>query len=284
MVRRLGPYAPLAATYAADDAIIEAGEEAELLFLRGLAFCAASESDGFITRAQLKRFVGAGMDNVMQRAERLVEVGLWEEEESGFLVRAWLKWNASAEELGRARKKDRERKAAKKTDTFHSDRATDSDAESTPDSDDLSARNPDGIQTEGLSESSGIPGGFQPHAGARAGDSLNLTSLNENPPTPPGGTRGRSRAEITRKFDDFWSAYPRKVGKDAARRAWEKAIKSGADPDDVIAGARAYVRDPTRRTADIKFTAHPATWLSQGRWTDEAATAQSAASGGWWNN
>jgi hypothetical protein len=284
MSRRLGPYAPLSATYATDDAIIEAGEGPELLYVRGLAFCAASESDGFITRAQLKRYVGAGMDDVMDRAKVLVEVGLWEEEESGFLVRAWLKWNASAEELGRARRKDRERKATKKAETIQPETIADTDSEDVTDSVDHSARIPDGIRTE----SDGTPDGFQPRAGARvearAGDSLHSTSLNELPPNPPGGARGSRRAEIVRKFDEFWEIYPRKVGKDAARRSWEKAIKAGADPDHVIWGAKAYVRDPIRRNADPKFTAHPSTWLNQGRWTDEATPEQTANAGGWWNN
>jgi hypothetical protein len=110
--RRLGPYAPLSATYASDDAIIEAGEAAELLFCRGLAFCSTSNSDGYITDAQLVRFVGVGMRDAKKRAEKLAAVGLWERVQGGYIIRSWLDWNASSVELGRAKKKDRERKAA----------------------------------------------------------------------------------------------------------------------------------------------------------------------------
>lgn len=293
MSRRLGPYAPLSATYATDDAIIEAGEEAELLYVRGLAFCAASESDGFITRAQLKRFVGAGMDDTMVRAKKLVEVGLWEEEEGGYYVRAWLKWNASAEELGRARRKDRERKAAKKAALLQSEHGSEAAAEPDPDSVERSERNPDGIRSESGSESSnrsddepdGFQDGFQPHAGARAPDSLNSTSPHSLPPNPPGGAPALRRAEITRKFDEFWAVYPRKVGKAEARKAFEKAVKKGADPGAIIHGATGYARDPRRRASDIQYTAHPSTWLNQGRWEDDL-TSQAAGGdgGGWWNN
>lgn len=308
MARRLGPYAPLSATYAHDDAIIEAGEQAELLYVRGLAFCAASESDGFITKAQLKRFVGAGMDNVMDRAERLVEVGLWEEDGGGYVVRAWLKWNASAEELGRARRKDRERKAAKKAESSPPDDDPDGQperrkevvqdspngSEGSPDGfQGDSERNPSGIQVEAVAESGessdGSPDGFQPRAGARvearAGDSLNSTPHNENPPAPQGGKRGSRRASDSPEFDTFWEIYPRKVGKDEARKAWDKAIKAGVLPGDIIDGAKAYLRDPIRCASHIKFTAHPATWLNQGRWKDEPAQqAASNGGGGWWNN
>ena len=75
-------------------------------------------------------------------------------------------------------------------------------------------------------------------------------------------------------FAEFWAAYPRRVGKGAARKAWAKAIKNGADPQEVILGARRYSTDPRRAQADIKYTAHPATWLNAERWSDEDQPAQ----------
>ena len=42
-VRRNGSYAPLSSRYYKDDAIILAGERAELLYVRGLAFSAGNE-------------------------------------------------------------------------------------------------------------------------------------------------------------------------------------------------------------------------------------------------
>lgn len=70
-------------------------------------------------------------------------------------------------------------------------------------------------------------------------------------------------------FDEFWSAYPKKVGKGAAKKAWERAIES-TTPAVVIAAAKRY-RDAPNRTD--KFTAHPATWLNHGRWDDEYPVA-----------
>lgn len=65
-------------------------------------------------------------------------------------------------------------------------------------------------------------------------------------------------------FDLFWIAYPIKVGKQAARKAWEKAIKE-EKPDVIIAGAKRYADDPNRHPS---FTAHASTWLNAGRWAD----------------
>ena len=76
-VRRNGSYAPLSAHYYKDDRIDEAGERAEVLYVRGLAFCAEILSDGFISDRQLKH-VGVGLPGVDQRAKMLVKVGLWD--------------------------------------------------------------------------------------------------------------------------------------------------------------------------------------------------------------
>jgi hypothetical protein len=69
-------------------------------------------------------------------------------------------------------------------------------------------------------------------------------------------------------FERFWSAYPRKVAKEAARRAWAKAIEGGVgNPDTLIAGAQRYAAE--RAGQDPKYTKHPATWLNAGCWQDE---------------
>lgn len=87
-------------------------------------------------------------------------------------------------------------------------------------------------------------------------DSLSLAAVAAEPPAPsaPG-------------FDDFYAAYPKKVARGAAEKAWAKAIKSGADPARVVEAARVYAKQ--RRGQDPKFTAHPATWLNQARYDDE---------------
>jgi len=118
-VRRNGSYAPLSAHYYKDDAIAAAGEKAELLYLRGLAFCADVLNDGFISDVQLERYPGVGMRDVRTRARRLTEVQtkdgdpLWrrDDERGGFWVTAWEKWNRSSAEIAEMRKKDSHRKA-----------------------------------------------------------------------------------------------------------------------------------------------------------------------------
>jgi len=67
------------------------------------------------------------------------------------------------------------------------------------------------------------------------------------------------------KFDDFWSVYPRKVGKRDAERAYVRALKV-ATSEEILEGAKRYATDPNRLG---EFTAHPATWLNRGSWGDQ---------------
>lgn len=66
-------------------------------------------------------------------------------------------------------------------------------------------------------------------------------------------------------FDDFWKAYPLKVGKGAAKKAFEKATRK-IPATIIIRGAVRYASDPNRLQ---EFTAHAATWLNAERWSDD---------------
>lgn len=73
-------------------------------------------------------------------------------------------------------------------------------------------------------------------------------------------------SEIEISFEEFWNVYPRKAGKEAARKAFVKAFQ--ADGEDVLAGATRYANDPYL-PQDKNFIPHPATWLNAGRWSDD---------------
>ena len=113
MSKRLGEYVPLSATYAEDDAVLCISPLAELLYVRGLALSAKLRSDGYLTEAQVRHIAARrlGSDQkVRALTEELVNGGLWLRESGGYVIRGWLKWNKSAEDLGRERAKDRDRK------------------------------------------------------------------------------------------------------------------------------------------------------------------------------
>jgi biotin operon repressor len=77
-------------------------------------------------------------------------------------------------------------------------------------------------------------------------------------------------------FEKFWLACPRRIGKEAARRAYEKARKTTSDSE-LLEGIRRYAT--SRAGQDEQFTVHPATWLNQGRWADEPAGSYAQGQG-----
>lgn len=78
------------------------------------------------------------------------------------------------------------------------------------------------------------------------------------------------------RFNEFWEVVPKKVGKQAARKAWVKAIKA-TDPDVIIAGMKRYRDDPNRSDA---FTKNPQGWLNDGRWEDDPLPDRSTTTSG----
>lgn len=115
-VRRNGSYAPLSAHYYKDDAVADVGFKAELLFVRGLAWCADVLSDGFISDNSLGRFVGSGIPGAPNLAKQLDQAGLWvrDDDEGGYWVKSWDKWNLSREEIGERLQRDSDRKGMPK--------------------------------------------------------------------------------------------------------------------------------------------------------------------------
>ncbi len=68
-------------------------------------------------------------------------------------------------------------------------------------------------------------------------------------------------------FLQFWASYPRKVGKDAAWRMWEKRGLPG-DLLNAILGA-VEVQRTSEQWQQGRYIPHPVTWLSRGSWADE---------------
>ena len=86
----------------------------------------------------------------------------------------------------------------------------------------------------------------------------------------------KDNKKIVDRFDDFWSIYPRKTAKGAARAAWIKALKKDT-ASSIIESALAFSSDPNR---DESFTPHASTWLNQERWLDGALPPRAPKAGG----
>ena len=70
----------------------------------------------------------------------------------------------------------------------------------------------------------------------------------------------------TEQFEHFWKSYPRRIGKGAARKAFEKALKL-ATVEEIMTGLHRQI--PYYQSREQQFIPHPTTWLNQERWSDD---------------
>jgi hypothetical protein len=92
-----------------------------------------------------------------------------------------------------------------------------------------------------------------------------------------------SKPAASTEFDTFWKDYPRKIGKEAARKAFAKALRL-TDFAKIMEGVVTLRMEVAGK--DPKFTPHAATWLNAGRWDDEVDAPQQSvvpAMYGWAN-
>ena len=73
------------------------------------------------------------------------------------------------------------------------------------------------------------------------------------------------RGIIKGEFEKFWELYPRKVGKGAARTAYERATKK-EQPFNIYQALQN--QEPYLKNQEKKYIPHPTTWLNQERWGD----------------
>lgn len=108
--------------------------------------------------------------------------------------------------------------------------------------------------------------------------SHSLEPVNEPTPITPKGVDERPAPvklkpkkpdDQERKFNLFWSLYPRKTNKQAAVKAWQK-LKPSNDLFDKIMHAlsKHCVSDGWQRDGG-QFIPHPSTWINGKRWDDE---------------
>lgn len=84
-------------------------------------------------------------------------------------------------------------------------------------------------------------------------------------------TNVSSKNSVALRFDEFWNVVPRKVGKGRAKKAFASALKK-TDAETIISGMRRYAE--IRSGEDERYTAHPASWLNDERWTDAPPAPQ----------
>jgi hypothetical protein len=95
------------------------------------------------------------------------------------------------------------------------------------------------------------------------------SALRTESSSPAGAGDAQKTAPKLNPFERFWAAYPRRVGRGAAEKKFDAAIRH-TDIASLLAGVERYVANKPAH----QDWCHPATWLHQQRWLDEERVGQ----------
>lgn len=93
----------------------------------------------------------------------------------------------------------------------------------------------------------------------------NLTLPKQQPQKKP----PKETTNTNSRFSEFWIAYPRKVAKGAAEKAFAKVHPDENLFLDIMQAVGRQSQSEQWQSDNGKYILHPATWLTQQRWEDE---------------
>ena len=95
------------------------------------------------------------------------------------------------------------------------------------------------------------------------------------PQSPLPGVEGVVHREDPqeRNFLAFWSVYPKRVGKGAARRVWTRLRPNSERLEAILKAVEAHKSSDQWLKEGGRFIPNPATWLSQERWSDDLTSS-----------
>ena len=75
--------------------------------------------------------------------------------------------------------------------------------------------------------------------------------------------------QIESDFEEVWKAYPKKQGKEAAKKAYIKARKAGVSNCEIVAGLTQYKLFIKANNTSERYIKHGSTWFNQKCWEDD---------------
>lgn len=81
--------------------------------------------------------------------------------------------------------------------------------------------------------------------------------------------------EIENDFEEVWKAYPKKQGKEAAKKAYIKARKAGTSNLEIVAGLTRYKLFLQANKTEERYIKHGSTWFNQKCWEDDYSISNS---------
>jgi hypothetical protein len=250
---------------------------AALLYVMAISWCSDHASDGIIAEDELLYVLNASDEDVSDlAASGLLLRG---SDEGCYVIRNYLKYQNSAEQIEQAKEKVKERQRRKRERDANKT-VTDSDNESvTP----MSRRDNESVTPMSRRDNESVT-----PMSRRDNESVTPMSFNQEPrtknqkkssdeefslPQTPSQAEGAAESadeDYPLGFEQFWETYPRKNGKRKAFEAWRKARRK-TNNTFLISKAAQYAADPNREPG---YTLTPANWLGGEHWDDDPLPAK----------
>ncbi len=242
-------YVPLDVNFPDDDKIEAVGFAAAGLYCQALCIAKRIMTDGRLTRVKLRK-LGADDDliDVCVRADLFRTLP---DDPDGLQITAWLDHNESVEEIDQKRSKDAHRKRLTRAKRPRGHAET-------------SDGTPPGVRPLEVE----VEGQVETEVEVEKTASLVVAEPASSPAVPESSSYHPS-------FAEWWDRYPRKVGKQAAHKAWLKAKRSRGHVA-LLAAITAHAEVWDADGTDPQFIPHPATWLNEGRYDDPPPQATKA--------
>jgi hypothetical protein len=227
------------------------------LWVCGLVYAQKELSDGFIPESILKTFsVKRGIKGaVVELTTSLIrgKQPLWHQVDGGYQVHDFLYWNERRDDVLAAREKNRLRMNLLRGGT-NGARAR-------------------GVQTHNERTTDARAGAV--HSSTTTTTTRSTTT--EDPTPKPPRAKSARVTDYPALFEAFWKAYPNRVSKGDAHRAWAKLEPDGALVGRIMSALEWQTLSPQWVKDSGRFIPHPATWLNSRRWEDEPVQANAGA-------
>ena len=220
--------------------IMGIGGSAKALYLAGLCYAGGSLTDGFIPESAPRSLAAeADITGSPKAIKQLIAAGLWEVVDGGYQIHDYLDYNQSADKVQANKDAAKGRMQRSRSQNVRANNERSSREVREPDTD-----------TDTDTE---------------------LTDSNES------DARAKNHSPVSKRFNEFWLAYPRKVGKGDAIKAFGRIRWSEVDFAELMAALARQKASEQWTRENGRFVPNPATWLNQGRWEDELKPAGNGA-------
>jgi hypothetical protein len=252
-------FVKLDANYAEDAAVAALGRDARLLFVDSICWAKRTGScDGRVTRAVLRRLAWDSTTPCGVLADELVQAGVWTEDDDGWTIRSYTKWQQTPDDVEEAKAKR----------SAHASAAARARWGNAPDD---APECPSMMPDDARASCSDMLTHDARHAieQSRAEQSRASITLLSESDAPSAKPRSERVIVSDAEWNAWWSAYPRKDAKAKARERYTQARKAGVSAESLLGALQAQAKAWRIEGKETRFMPMAATWLHQRRFEDE---------------